>query len=55
LGSAPHPGYPLETLLERGHRLLIVGADMPLIREAMTAQVTNARLSLMKFPNLGSP
>jgi 2-keto-3-deoxy-L-rhamnonate aldolase RhmA len=46
LGTGPHPGYPLETLLDRGHRLLIVGVDMPLIREAMLAQVSNAKSCL---------
>jgi 4-hydroxy-2-oxoheptanedioate aldolase len=43
LGTVPHPGYPLETLLAQGHRLLIVGADMPLIREAMSTQVAKAK------------
>lgn len=42
-GTGPHPGYPLETLLHRGHRLLLIGTDMPLIREAMSAQVANAQ------------
>ena len=46
LGTAPHPGYPLEALLARGHRLLILGADMPLIREAMSAQVAKAKSHL---------
>lgn len=43
LGAPPHPGYPCEALLARGHRLLILGADMALIREAMCAQVAKAR------------
>jgi 4-hydroxy-2-oxoheptanedioate aldolase len=43
LGTVPHPGFPLEALLERGHRLLILGADMSLIREAMTSQVARAK------------
>jgi 2-keto-3-deoxy-L-rhamnonate aldolase RhmA len=46
LGTAPHEGFSLETLLARGHRLLIIGADMPLIGAAMTAQVTDARACL---------
>lgn len=41
-GTGPHPGYPIETLLARGHRLLVLGADMPLFREAMSAQVAKA-------------
>jgi 4-hydroxy-2-oxoheptanedioate aldolase len=44
LGTGPHPGHPVSTLLARGHRLLLIGADMPLIREAMLAQVSQARL-----------
>jgi 4-hydroxy-2-oxoheptanedioate aldolase len=46
LGTAPHPGYSLEALLARGHRMFIIGADMPLICEAMSAQVARARASL---------
>lgn len=45
-GAPPHPGYPCEVLLERGHRLLILGADMSLIREAMCAQVAKVRFVL---------
>lgn len=47
LGTAAHPGYPVETLLARGHRLLILGADLPLIREAMSTQVANANCCLL--------
>lgn len=43
LGTAPHAGSPLEALLARGHRLLIVDADMSLVREAMTSQVLKAK------------
>jgi 2-keto-3-deoxy-L-rhamnonate aldolase RhmA len=39
LGSAPHPDYPVEKLITRGHRLVTLGVDARLIREAMTAQV----------------
>jgi 4-hydroxy-2-oxoheptanedioate aldolase len=46
LGSAPTPVHPIEALLVRGHQLLIVGADMPLICEAMVAQTTNAKARL---------
>jgi 2-keto-3-deoxy-L-rhamnonate aldolase RhmA len=42
-GTAPHTGFPIEALVARGHRLLIAGADMPLMREAMSAQVEKAR------------
>jgi 4-hydroxy-2-oxoheptanedioate aldolase len=45
-GTAPHPGLPLEALIARGHRLLILGTDLPLIREAMSAQVAKARSCL---------
>lgn len=46
LGSPPHAGNPIEALFNRGHRMFILGADMPLIREVMCAQVTKARSSL---------
>jgi 2-keto-3-deoxy-L-rhamnonate aldolase RhmA len=46
VGTVPHQGHSLEALLARGHRLFIVGADMPLIREAMVAQVQTARSCL---------
>jgi len=46
LGTAPHPGYPLEALLARGHRLFVIGADMPLFCEAMSAQVAQAKSCL---------
>jgi 2-keto-3-deoxy-L-rhamnonate aldolase RhmA len=45
-GTAPHPGHHLEALVSRGHRLLIVDDDVSLIREAMSTQVTKARLCL---------
>jgi len=46
LGTAPHGDSSIEVLIARGHRLFIVAADMPLIREAMSAQVAKARASL---------
>lgn len=46
LGTAPHPGAPLETLLTRGHHLIIAGADISLIREAMSAHVAKVRAAL---------
>jgi 2-keto-3-deoxy-L-rhamnonate aldolase RhmA len=39
LGSAPHPDYPVEQLIARGHRLITLGVDTRLIREALTAQI----------------
>jgi 4-hydroxy-2-oxoheptanedioate aldolase len=46
LGTAPHAGNPIDVLLGRGHRLFILGADMPLIRDAMCSQLSAARSSL---------
>jgi len=43
LGTAPHSGHSIDALLARGHRVLLIGADMPLIRDAMQAQVAAAR------------
>lgn len=42
-GTAPHPDSPLEALITRGHRLLIIGADVSLTREAMSSQVSKAK------------
>jgi len=46
LGTAPHPGSPVEALVARGHRLLIISDDVSLMREAMSAQVAQARACL---------
>jgi 2-keto-3-deoxy-L-rhamnonate aldolase RhmA len=46
LGTAPHPGYPIEILVQRGHRLFITGSDTSLISEAMRAQVAQAKATL---------
>lgn len=46
LGTAPHPGNPIEALLARGHRLITVGTDITLLREAMAARVATARACL---------
>jgi 2-keto-3-deoxy-L-rhamnonate aldolase RhmA len=45
VGTVPHEGYALDTLYARGHRILFVGVDVPLIREAMRAQVEKAKSS----------
>lgn len=45
-GTGPHAGYPLETLVARGHRLLLIDTDMPLIRGAMMARVAKAESCL---------
>jgi 2-keto-3-deoxy-L-rhamnonate aldolase RhmA len=49
LGTAPHAGSPLEALVARGHRLILLEADMCLIREAMTSQVQKAKASLQRM------
>lgn len=46
IGTAPTPASPIDALIERGHRLFIIGSDMGLMREAMTSQVTKAKSSL---------
>jgi 4-hydroxy-2-oxoheptanedioate aldolase len=46
LGTAPHAGNPTEALLARGYRLVLLDADMCLIREAMTTQVQEAKACL---------
>lgn len=46
VGTGPHPGFPLEALVARGHRLLLVGGDMSLVRQAMTSQVASAKAAV---------
>jgi 4-hydroxy-2-oxoheptanedioate aldolase len=48
LGTAPHAGHSVDKLVARGHQLLLVGADMGLIREAMSTNVGNARAQLQQ-------
>jgi 4-hydroxy-2-oxoheptanedioate aldolase len=45
LGTAPYSASPAEALVARGHRLLIVGSDVSVMREAMLAQVAASRAS----------
>jgi 4-hydroxy-2-oxoheptanedioate aldolase len=51
LGTAPFPGAPIPALFERGHRLFIIGADMPLLREALSSQLRSARSLLGPPPS----
>lgn len=46
LGGAPHAGNPIDALLTRGYRLLIVASDINLMREAFSAQVAKSKTSL---------
>lgn len=46
LGTAPYPGSTIESLRARGHRLFILGADMLLIRDALSLRLQTARASL---------
>jgi 2-keto-3-deoxy-L-rhamnonate aldolase RhmA len=48
LGTVPHPGFPLDNLLATGHQLLILDADINLIKEAMVSQVTEATSCLQR-------
>jgi len=51
LGTAPYPGVTIPELFARGHRLFIIGADMPLMREAMGSQLRAARSALNLHEN----
>ena len=46
VGTVPLKTYPIETLLARGHRVILLGADMTLIRDAMTSQLDKARSAI---------
>jgi 4-hydroxy-2-oxoheptanedioate aldolase len=39
LGGVPLPGLPLETALERGYRLITLGADVPLLASALKGAI----------------
>ena len=46
LGTVPHGDYSIPILQARGHRLLILGTDRSLVRDAMTSQIARARSHL---------
>lgn len=41
LGTVPHDGYPVKTLVARGHRLFILSSDRWLLREAMSERASD--------------
>jgi 2-keto-3-deoxy-L-rhamnonate aldolase RhmA len=43
LGAKPYPGFPLPLLLERGHRLILIGRDMGLIKNAFAEALAGAK------------
>jgi 4-hydroxy-2-oxoheptanedioate aldolase len=43
VGSRPHPGYPLERLIARGHRLIVLSADILALRDGFKAHLASAR------------
>lgn len=45
LGSRPHPGYPAARLVEAGHRLILLGADVAALREGLGAMLAAAKAS----------
>lgn len=45
LGSRPHPGYPAARLIEAGHRLILLGADIGALREGLGAVLAAAKAS----------
>jgi 2-keto-3-deoxy-L-rhamnonate aldolase RhmA len=54
LGTSVYPGTTVEGLYDRGHRLLLVGADVVLIQTAMTAQVQEVQRRLSGVLKNGS-
>lgn len=46
LGSRPHPGYSVERLVDAGHRLILLGADVGALREGLGAMLAAARAPL---------
>jgi 4-hydroxy-2-oxoheptanedioate aldolase len=47
MGTIVHPGFPVERLLAAGHRLIIVTADVAIVREGLATQLAAARRSLI--------
>jgi 2-keto-3-deoxy-L-rhamnonate aldolase RhmA len=45
LGSRPNPRYPATRLIEAGHRLILLGADIAALREGLGAMLTAAKAS----------
>ena len=42
LGSRPHAGFPVERLIEQGHRFLIVSADVTALRDGFRSHLAQA-------------
>lgn len=42
LGGVPLPGMPLDVILERGYRFVTMGADVPMISDALKQGVPNS-------------
>jgi 4-hydroxy-2-oxoheptanedioate aldolase len=43
LGGVPLPGLPLEAILERGYRMITVGADVPMLAAALKNGIPDIR------------
>jgi len=50
LGTIAHPGYSVERLLSAGHRIIIVTADIAVLREGFGSHLAAARNQLEKPP-----
>jgi 2-keto-3-deoxy-L-rhamnonate aldolase RhmA len=49
LGTIPHGEYTLDTLLARGHRILLTATDIALISEALSAHLALAHSSVQSM------
>ena len=43
VGTAPHGPYTVRALIDRGHRLVTLGADVTFVREALTTAMAGAK------------
>jgi 4-hydroxy-2-oxoheptanedioate aldolase len=43
LGSRPNPAFPVSDLIQRGYRLIIVAADVALVRNAFVSALESER------------
>lgn len=51
LGTRAHPGYPVERLLQCGHRFILVGADIAALRDGYRANLDAAKASGTRLGN----
>jgi 2-keto-3-deoxy-L-rhamnonate aldolase RhmA len=52
LGTRPNPAFPASVLIQRGYRLIILAADVALVRTVFASALESQRLSIRAEPGL---